>query len=693
MSETSQLIARFVENRDGLSETELDALITELRTQPHLGVVLRSQLTVDDLLSQKLALDRRNFLAQVGQRIGDFEQGEEEVFNQVAEMRAMAEAELQQVARPAAPRKGWYALLALAGALLLASALLPRFFAGLGSVAELAQVSGDALVLGRSGSTVAAAGVKLSAGDEISVRSGSALLKYADGTQVNLSAGATAVCVAGLSGQAKQIRLDRGELTASVTPQTAGAMEFLTPHARAIVRGTELRLVVVDSRTQLEVSEGKVELAHHRGGQPLLVAASQTGVADEDRLALRQLEWPEDREAALFVYRSADEIGLARNPETGNLRHTPLHPHGRAFASSRQTLILAGGGFASSEAGEDLAAWIRREPRVALEVAFVAERPTVQGAQTICAWGQLGGENLLVQQEGDQLVLLANAAQTGAQPLRLPLGKVQADASTHLLVSCGENRLVAFVNGASVGEAVVNSDKLGEWSNGPLRLGSAAGGDSNSAWRGVICGLAVYQRTYDATAASHSFRRYQELYAERDRGHHWTNLLADVDLSQFKGEGGWQLEDGAWVNSRTDGAWLSLASEKSPRYELLVDLAPQQAAPARLVLPVGDGWCAIRLGGEGGSARLETLAGEPLPGASAASAAWTAGGHRLEVAVQSTGEAAAIACGFDGQSLLSWRGSAAELVAREIQPRVEAPYLELPSGAVRIEAIKVRKAE
>lgn len=39
------------------------------------------------------------------------------------------------------------------------------------------------------------------------------------------------------------------------------------------------------------------------------------------------------------------------------------------------------------------------------------------------------------------------------------------------------------------------------------------------------------------------------------------NLLADVDLSQFKGEGGWQLDGGSWLNSRTDGA-VALAYQR-----------------------------------------------------------------------------------------------------------------------------------
>src|SRR5689334_20257228 len=69
MSDIDQLFQRYVEDRSSLSVRELDELIAALRADPDFAVAVREQLLVDDLLAQKFTIDRRNFVAQVEQRI------------------------------------------------------------------------------------------------------------------------------------------------------------------------------------------------------------------------------------------------------------------------------------------------------------------------------------------------------------------------------------------------------------------------------------------------------------------------------------------------------------------------------------------------------------------------------------------------------------------------------------------------
>src|SRR3954463_10606878 len=93
MSDIDSLIHRYLEDRDSLSPRELDALVAELRGDRELTARLRHQLLMDDLLAQKLALDRRNFVAQVEQRIADLKRGQSEIGRQTADRRSMAAAE------------------------------------------------------------------------------------------------------------------------------------------------------------------------------------------------------------------------------------------------------------------------------------------------------------------------------------------------------------------------------------------------------------------------------------------------------------------------------------------------------------------------------------------------------------------------------------------------------------------------
>src|SRR5262245_23364099 len=93
MTEIDLLIHRYLEDRSSLDERELTALVAALKADPDLASGLRDQLMMDDLLAQKLMLDRRNCVAQVEQRIADLKRGPSELSKQTADLRSIAAAE------------------------------------------------------------------------------------------------------------------------------------------------------------------------------------------------------------------------------------------------------------------------------------------------------------------------------------------------------------------------------------------------------------------------------------------------------------------------------------------------------------------------------------------------------------------------------------------------------------------------
>src|SRR6478609_5175076 len=130
MNSTRQLAARFVDDRDSLSTEEFEHLVEGLRAEPQLVVELRDQLMTDDLLWQKLGVDRRNFLAQVDQRVSDYDRRQEDVFNQVAELRAVAQSELERPRKqPGQPAWVWWSL-GLSCVALLALSYTAGWFGG-----------------------------------------------------------------------------------------------------------------------------------------------------------------------------------------------------------------------------------------------------------------------------------------------------------------------------------------------------------------------------------------------------------------------------------------------------------------------------------------------------------------------------------------------------------------------------------
>ena len=78
MDNIETLVERFLDDRDLLSEEELDALVAAAKDDSSIAATLKDQLVIDELLAQSMAVDRRDFVAQVAQRIRDGESSPDE---------------------------------------------------------------------------------------------------------------------------------------------------------------------------------------------------------------------------------------------------------------------------------------------------------------------------------------------------------------------------------------------------------------------------------------------------------------------------------------------------------------------------------------------------------------------------------------------------------------------------------------
>src|SRR6185436_1364051 len=191
------------------------------------------------------------------------------------------------------------------------------------AVANIEELSGQVVRMKGSTEEPLRVGQAVSTGDTIVAAPGSTVLwKYKDGTTVRIL-GDSETELSADANLAKQVRLERGELVASVAKQIRGAMVFTTPHATATVIGTELRLVVVEANTQLDVTEGKVDFQRNSSSQILHLTANESGVATAANIQPNKALWPVNRASAAFLYEEVDKP-LARNPESGNLRETSL---------------------------------------------------------------------------------------------------------------------------------------------------------------------------------------------------------------------------------------------------------------------------------------------------------------------------------------------------------------------------------
>lgn len=107
-------------------------------------------------------------------------------------------------------------------------------------------------------------------GDEVKSRNGTALIKLADNSIIRLESEShihfNRLSHFGDTGMTDtKIRLKRGGLINTVAPLKRGSRyEISSPSAVAAVRGTEFRMRTEGNRTQIEVTEGKVEFGNRQ---------------------------------------------------------------------------------------------------------------------------------------------------------------------------------------------------------------------------------------------------------------------------------------------------------------------------------------------------------------------------------------------------------------------------------------------
>ena len=173
------------------------------------------------------------------------------------------------------------------------------------TVAILERVEGLVQVVRAGGKAPAQTGQPLAEdqGLEAAAAPARALIKYEDGTRLDLTAESTIerLSVRRMPGQAegaKLLLLTRGVLLAAVAKQPAGKpLVISTPHAEITVLGTQLLLSVTADTTRLEVQEGRVRLLRRADSAVVDVTTGHFAIAAKGtRLESRALRAEDTKE-------------------------------------------------------------------------------------------------------------------------------------------------------------------------------------------------------------------------------------------------------------------------------------------------------------------------------------------------------------------------------------------------------------
>jgi hypothetical protein len=512
-----ELLRRFIDDRDSLEEHEYARLVDAVKASPELGVQLREQLLLDDALSQRLALDRRQFDAQVQQRVADYLRGEEELNLQADELRSLALSHLEHA--PARMGTSWSAFIPLA----LALSLL--LVAGFGIwtwqtnqsetlLARVDSVEGRVVVRRLDDhDQYAQDQLPLRQGDRLLVEEDAAItLRWSDGTRVRLEGGSVADLPTTASG--KRVHIDEGTLSAVVAKQPAGRpMVFATPHADAIVRGTELYLHVRRDETELEVAEGRVELVERRTNDSQMVAASQSAIATTgEQVAKRNIHWPTSREGVIYLFAGSQRPVLVRS--RGLLRPAQLEPLGDgAEFNARGEMEFSGGFCMDALAARDVASQLWASKAFTLEMVLASAVVDDDRPRRLLALESEQATSLAIVQQRERLLLVANVQERPLSTLpmkqAIELGPLPEPGKlTHLVITYGRGRWLARMDDATTQGELEQDFTLGESEATHLVFGGSPG-DLNSRWQGRIAGVAIYDRALSVEEIARNVGRFE----------------------------------------------------------------------------------------------------------------------------------------------------------------------------------------
>jgi hypothetical protein len=517
--EAHDLMQRFIDDRDQLSDAELESLTTILRARPQLASELKEQLLIDELLAQQLTLTRWHFLPQVDQRIRD----EAEGFAAIRPPELNGRCEVATKTRCARGdragwRRSWRLALGLAALLALGGAWLSLERSG---IAVVESAEGGLGIIRRGRQWPAQAAERILPGDRIAAEAGATGgLRYADGTILRVEPETSLTFERnGFSG-GKRVFVQQGRVSATVVPQAPGCpMIFESATATAEVVGTALQFSVQDEGTEVTVTEGQVRIRSNTADESLTVSKDEFAVVTPRAVSSAPVGWPSNRDGLIFLFETNDRPNLVRSSATGLNRSYSLRPRGAAHLNHDYALVLTGGAFLAEDVDGEILAGCQKTNELSIEADIRPSQPNQKGPARIVTFStDPSNRDFTIGQLGDQLIVRIRTPQTGLNGVAgidpgLPVCRLKSDAVNHVLISYRPGKLACYLDGRLVFEGEQIQGDFRDWSAQHLLFGDEYGGERN--WAGTLEGVAIYNRFIGPEEAARNAAQYEHLRRSR----------------------------------------------------------------------------------------------------------------------------------------------------------------------------------
>jgi len=524
-SDVDELIERYLDDRDSLSDEELAVLVQAVGASEELACELKNQMLIEELIAQRISVDRSNFLAQMKQRVDDLQYGEEDLDRQVAELRDLATAQYQQwttAARPKASRaRRWMAAAAALCLLLLAMGgvgyVVAQSWNNLGQI-EVAEGSVSRI---RDGVTEPVnAYDSVLRGDRLRTFSdGHVKIRFRDGSLVDVAADSLVEFQDAAAGGGKRLLMEHGEMAADIAAQPRDErMVIGTLVAEATVLGTKLSMTSQDDATRLDVFEGTVELVRKSDQARATIGAQQFAVIPSDDFRPQRLSWPSDERGLVFLASGDYRPNLVTDPVTGETRPCRVTAQYQAKVNHDFAMQLADGSFlAEPETSETVRVACQESGELTLEAIVQTAAVKQPGPRRIIAMSSGPDDyQFHLSQVDDRLVFGLKSA-IADQPSKLrevTLYQFTDDAPHHVAVTYRDGQTICYVDGEGQPESSKIAGAFRDWAPQQLALGDDAEGGLD--WAGTLEGVAIYNRFMSRNEALRNSEYYHTLISARE---------------------------------------------------------------------------------------------------------------------------------------------------------------------------------
>lgn len=207
--------------------------------------------------------------------------------------------------------------------------------------------------------------------------------------------------------------------------------------------------------------------------------------------------WPGTTNGLVFVW--AD--GRTRNEVFDGHRNAIVEcspePVGGARFSRSFGMDLRRGAFIATESASRILRAIRESNEFTVEFLATARRDDLKGPARIVAFSQrVGDSNLMIGQEGRDLVLRVRTPETGNDGTKndsqVTLGPLEPGVPTHWIIAYRPGELAVYRDGLRVEVAQKIAGDLQKWKEAPLAFGNEATGDRP--WDGELEAVAIFNR-------------------------------------------------------------------------------------------------------------------------------------------------------------------------------------------------------